>query len=94
MSVAAPPARKGVQGLETEADHRRGGIDMPVIIVKARRGVLKGRKKKGRLIEDLAAAFAEAAGDESYRQRVTVVIEEVPNENWGRAGRQVAPDGS
>lgn len=93
MSVAAPPARKGVRGLETEADHR-GGIDMPVIIVKARRGVLKGRKKKGRLIEDLAAAFAEAAGDESYRQSVTVVIEEVPNENWGRAGRQVTPDGS
>lgn len=67
---------------------------MPVIIVKARKGVLKGRKKKGALIEDLATAFAKAAGDPKYKQRVTVVLEEVPNENWGRAGRQVKPDGS
>ena len=67
---------------------------MPVIIVKARKGVLKGRKKKGVLIDEMAAAFAKAAGDPKYKQRVTVVIEEVPNEHWGRAGRQVQPDGS
>ena len=67
---------------------------MPVIIVKARKGVLKGRKKKGVLIDDLASAFAKAAGDAKYKHRVTVVIEEVPDENWGRAGKQVQPDGS
>jgi phenylpyruvate tautomerase PptA (4-oxalocrotonate tautomerase family) len=46
------------------------------------------------LIDDIASAFAKAAGDAKYKQRVTVVIEEVPNENWGRAGKQVQPDGS
>ena len=68
--------------------------DMPVIIVKAREGVLEGREVKGQLIEDLASAFAKAAQDETYRSRVTVVIDEVPDENWGRSGKQVRPDGA
>ncbi len=67
---------------------------MPVIIVKAREGVLKDHLVKSQLIEDLATAFTKAAGDESYKKRVTVVIDEIPNENWGRSGQQVKPDGS
>lgn len=63
---------------------------MPVIIVKARRGVLRTKEKKAELIEDLSKAFAKAAGDESYIARVHVIIDEVPNENWGRGGKQVS----
>ena len=66
---------------------------MPVIIVKARAGVLATKEKKAELIELLAASFAKVVGDETYNSRTTVVIEEVPNENWGRAGKQVSPTG-
>lgn len=62
---------------------------MPVIIVKARAGVLDTPEKKAKAIEGMAAAFAEAVGDSVYRQRTTVIIEEVPSENWGRGGKQV-----
>lgn len=64
---------------------------MPVIIVKARAGVLDTPEKKAKAIEGMAAAFAEAASDPAYRQRTTVIIEEVPSENWGRGGKQVGP---
>ena len=62
---------------------------MPVIIVKARKGVLDTAEKKAKAIEGMAAAFAEAAGDPAYRERATVIIEEVADENWGRKGKQV-----
>jgi len=62
---------------------------MPVITVMARSGVLAGKEAKAHLINELAAAFARVVGDDAYRQKATVVIVEVPDENWGRAGRQV-----
>jgi 4-oxalocrotonate tautomerase family enzyme len=61
---------------------------MPVIIVKAREGVLNTREQKQTLIEGIAEAFARAAGDETYRERATVIIEETPNDNWGLKGKQ------
>ena len=65
---------------------------MPVIIVKAREGVIRGKAKKAEMIEEIAATFARVIGDPAYVERTTVVIEEVPTENWGRAGRQVQAD--
>lgn len=62
---------------------------MPVIIVKARKGVLDTSEKKAKIIEGMATAFAEAVGDLAYRKRTTVIIEEIPDENWGRGGKQV-----
>lgn len=62
---------------------------MPVIIVKARQGVLPSAQAKAQLMEDMAAAFAKAVGDMAYKDRATVIIEEVPDQNWGRGGRQV-----
>ncbi len=63
---------------------------MPVIIVKARQGVLPSAQAKSQLIEELAAAFARAVGDESYKDNATVIIEEYPDQNWGRRGKQVS----
>jgi 4-oxalocrotonate tautomerase family enzyme len=63
---------------------------MPVIIVKARKGVLETKEIKAALIEKLSDAFAQVVNDESYRARATVIIEEVADENWGRGGRQVS----
>lgn len=62
---------------------------MPVIIVKARSGVLKDKEAKANCIQGMAAAFAAAVGDPVYAQRATVIIEEVDDENWGRGGQQV-----
>jgi 4-oxalocrotonate tautomerase family enzyme len=62
---------------------------MPVIIVKARQGVIEGKAKKAQMIEEMAATFARVIENPGYVERTTVVIEEVPSENWGRAGRQV-----
>jgi 4-oxalocrotonate tautomerase family enzyme len=62
---------------------------MPVIIVKARQGVIKDKAAKAKLISGMAKAFAEAAGDAAYADRATVILEEVPDENWGRGGEQV-----
>ncbi|MFH2058012.1 MAG: tautomerase family protein [Pseudomonadota bacterium] len=62
---------------------------MPVIIVKARKGVLKTREIKAALIKDMAQCFARAVNDEAYAKRATVIIEEVPDENWGRNGEQI-----
>lgn len=61
---------------------------MPIITVMAREGILEDTETKARLIEELSAAFARVMGDETYRRRATVIILEVPDENWGRAGRQ------
>ncbi len=63
---------------------------MPVIIVKARQGVINSKKSKAQLIEGMARAFAEAAGDPAYASRATVILEEVPDDNWGRGGQQVS----
>jgi 4-oxalocrotonate tautomerase family enzyme len=63
---------------------------MPVIIVKARKKVLKTKEMKAALIEELSEAFSRVVGDDSYKSRATVIIEEVPDENWGRAGKQVS----
>ena len=62
---------------------------MPVIIVKARQGVLPSNQAKAKLIEEIAQAFARAVGDEAYKSRATVIIEEYPDQNWGRGGQQV-----
>lgn len=62
---------------------------MPVIIVKARSGVLKGKRIKATLIKEMAKCFANAANDKEYAKRATVIIEEIPDENWGRGGEQV-----
>lgn len=62
---------------------------MPVIIVKARETVVNGVDVKARLIKELAAAFARAVGDEKYAARATVLIETLPDECWGRGGKQV-----
>lgn len=62
---------------------------MPVIIVKAREKVVHGPEVKARLIEELAAAFGRAVGDEKYASRATVLIETLPDESWGRSGKQV-----
>jgi 4-oxalocrotonate tautomerase family enzyme len=61
---------------------------MPVIIVKARKGVLKTKEMKAALIGKLSDAFAQVVNDDSYRLRATVIIEEVADDNWGREGRQ------
>ena len=63
---------------------------MPVIMVKARKGVLKTKEMKAQLIEELTNAFARTVGDNKYKDRATVIIEEIPDENWGRSGKQVA----
>jgi 4-oxalocrotonate tautomerase family enzyme len=63
---------------------------MPVIIVKARKGVLKNKEMKAALIEKLSDAFAQVVNDDSYRLRATVIIEEVADDNWGREGKQVS----
>jgi 4-oxalocrotonate tautomerase family enzyme len=63
---------------------------MPVIIVKARKGVLKTKEMKAHLIEELSNAFARTVGNDEYKNRTTVIIEEIPDENWGRAGKQVS----
>ncbi len=62
---------------------------MPVIIVKARQGVLRDKPTKARLIEEMAQAFARVVGDPAYASRATVLIEEIPDDNWGRGGKQV-----
>jgi len=62
---------------------------MPVIIVKARQGVLRDKQMKARLIQEMAATFARVVGHEKYEHRATVLIEELPDENWGREGRQI-----
>ncbi len=62
---------------------------MPVIIVKAREGVIKDKAAKARLISGMAQAFADAAGEGAYAGRATVILEEVPDDNWGRGGMQV-----
>lgn len=62
---------------------------MPVIIIKARQGVLKDKKTKAGLMQKMAQCFAEAVGDEDFAKRATVIIEEVPDENWARGGKQV-----
>jgi 4-oxalocrotonate tautomerase family enzyme len=64
---------------------------MPVITVKARQGVLATSQMKAQLIEEITAAFARVVKDESFKQKTTVIIEEIPDQNWGRAGKQVAP---
>lgn len=68
---------------------------MPVITVKVREGVLDTSEKKAQVIRKIADAFAEVAGDESRREQIldvtTVLIEEIPDNCWGRKGRQVAP---
>jgi len=63
---------------------------MPVIIIKARQGVLKDKETKAGLMEKMAQCFAEAVGDEAYEKRATVIIEEVSDENWARGGKQVS----
>ena len=63
---------------------------MPVIIVKARKRVLKTKEMKAALIDELSGAFARVVGDDSYKSRATVIIDEVADENWGRAGKQVS----
>jgi len=62
---------------------------MPVIIVKARQGVLRDKDMKPNLIQEMAQAFARVLGDPAYAARATVLIEELPDENWGRGGKQV-----
>lgn len=62
---------------------------MPVIMVKTRKGVLKTKEMKAQLIEELSEAFARTVGDNSYKERTTLIIEEIPDENWGRSGKQV-----
>ncbi|MCB2227810.1 MAG: 4-oxalocrotonate tautomerase family protein [Desulfarculaceae bacterium] len=62
---------------------------MPVIIVKARQGVLRDKQMKARLIEEMAATFARVVGHEEFQHRATVLIEELPDDNWGREGKQV-----
>ena len=62
---------------------------MPVIIVKAREKVVRGADLKARLIEELAAAFGRVVGDEKYAARATVLIETLPDESWGRGGKQI-----
>jgi phenylpyruvate tautomerase PptA (4-oxalocrotonate tautomerase family) len=61
---------------------------MPIITVMMREGILEDSEMKAVLIAELSAAFARAMGDDIYRKRSTVVILEVPDDNWGRAGRQ------
>jgi 4-oxalocrotonate tautomerase family enzyme len=63
---------------------------MPVIIVKTRKDVLKTKEMKAQLIEELSNAFARTVGDNKYINRTAVIIEEVPDENWGRSGKQVS----
>ncbi|MFP5221661.1 MAG: tautomerase family protein [Acidobacteriota bacterium] len=63
---------------------------MPVIIVKARQGVIKDQAAKAKLISGMAKAFADAAGDPAFAGRATVILEEVPDDNWGRGGEQVS----
>lgn len=62
---------------------------MPVIIVKVRENVLGNSDKKEEAIRKVSTALAEAIGDHGYVNRTTVIIEEYPNDNWGRSGKQV-----
>jgi phenylpyruvate tautomerase PptA (4-oxalocrotonate tautomerase family) len=62
---------------------------MPVIIVKAREKVVYGADLKAKLIEELAEAFGRVVGDEKYAARATVLIETLPDESWGRGGKQI-----
>lgn len=44
-------------------------------------------EQKRVLIEGVAEAFARAAGEDGYKERTTVIIEETPDENWGSMGK-------
>ena len=62
---------------------------MPVIIVKARETVINTKEKKAALIEALSDAFADVVGDKEFKHRATVLIETLPDDNWGRNGKQI-----
>lgn len=62
---------------------------MFIILVKARKGVLKTKEMKAKLIGELSEAFARTVGDNSYKDRATIIIEKIPEENWGHSGKQV-----
>ena len=64
---------------------------MPVIIVKARETEIDTREKKSALIEALSDAYARVAGDTGYKDQATVLIETLPDENWGRGGGSILP---
>ena len=63
---------------------------MPLIIVRTREGVLSGKEQKKELIEKMSAVMGEVLHDPGYIGRTTVIIEEIPNDNWGRGGKQVS----
>jgi 4-oxalocrotonate tautomerase family enzyme len=61
---------------------------MPVIIIKARENVITTKQMKAELIDQIAETFARVIDRPHYKQRVTVIIEEYPWDNWGKDGKQ------
>jgi 4-oxalocrotonate tautomerase len=64
----------------------KGGLDMPVVIVKTVVGA--SQEQKERLIERITDAMREVMGKNP--ETTHVVIEETPEENWGLGGKTVA----
>jgi 4-oxalocrotonate tautomerase len=60
---------------------------MPVIRITMSPGCTAGQKSA--LIEELTMAFVRTCN--GVRERVTVIIEEVPRSHWGIGGKVVGP---
>jgi 4-oxalocrotonate tautomerase len=61
---------------------------MPVVQVHLKAG--RTVEQKRQLVERITDSLVEIAG--ANRERVHVIIDEVPGDNWGRAGRLLSDD--
>jgi 4-oxalocrotonate tautomerase len=61
---------------------------MPVVQVHLKAGRTVEQKRK--LVEKITDSLVEIAG--ANRDRVHVIIDEVPGDSWGRAGKLLSDD--
>ncbi|HWA42430.1 MAG TPA: 2-hydroxymuconate tautomerase [Hypericibacter adhaerens] len=61
---------------------------MPVVQVHLKAG--RTTEQKRRLVEKITDSLVEIAG--ANRERVHVIIDEVPADSWGRAGKLLSDD--
>ena len=70
---------------------------MPLLQIYLRENAVKSKEQKAEMIKRCSDVVAEVIGNgnekkvEQFRQRVTVNIIELPNENWGLKGEQYEP---